>query len=270
MTHSYGDDLDSDPLAARLATVDVGHPSEHLRAIVNISRPLVRRRRRERRVYAGVAVIAFLLALMVVTPVGATLGRAILPEGLQQRLGLVVGAPPQLSPGGRAAPTFGGPTSGQIPPETSVIRGGGGQMLTPSLSLAEAQGLVAFPVPIPRNLPLGLVFSGALVDSIHSIYLHYADLANQRSVSLQVRQGSVTGGSAVPAGSVRQTNVGGGPAYYVHGSYEDAGPGTAATWNPNADVVELTWQGGGMTYDLTAAGLHFSMSDAVQLAQSVR
>lgn len=265
--------LDRDPLAIRLASADVGHPSQRLRASVDQMRPLaerpVHRRRLSRRLSRGMAALAAALALLVVTPAGAALGRAILPDGLQQLLGLVVGAPTHLPPGGGQPATPSGSTSGQLPPGTSLI-GGGGAIVRPSLSLAEAQRLVAFPIPQPRDLPSGLVFYGAWVDSTHSVFLHYADSTHQGGVGLEVRQGTAIGGSAVPAGSVREVAVGGSPAYFVHGSYADAGPGTVAIWDAAADVVELTWQRGGFTYNLTASGLHLSSSEAVQIAEAVR
>lgn len=262
--------LDRDPLAARLAAVDVGRPSPRLRSSIDEMRPRVGRATHRRRLMRGVAALVGAVAVLAVTPAGSALGRAILPDGLQQRLGLVVGAPTHLQPGGGGASTPGGATGSPLPPGTTLIAGGGGMVLAPSLTLAEAQRLVDFPLPQPRDLPDGVVFRGAAVDSTQSALLHYADSTNLRHVGLQVRRGTAVGGSAVPAGSVQQVAVDGVLAYYVHGSYEDAGPGTVASWNAAADDVELTWQRGGFTYNLTAAGLHLSSSAAVQIAQSVR
>jgi len=78
------------------------------------------------------------------------------------------------------------------------------------------------------------------------------------------------GGSAVPSSSAQRVRVEGGPAYYVHGAYEDVGPGTIAAWNPAADDEELTWQHNGMVYDLTAGGLHLASNDLTRIAESVR
>lgn len=266
--------LDSDPLAVRLAAADVGRPSQQLRVSVTQMRPLsdpaVRHRRLSSRTSRATMAVLAAISVLVVTPAGAALGRAILPDGLQQRLGLVVGAPAHLAPGGgQQAPNASGATTGQVPPGTSMI-GGGGVIVRPSLAVAEAQRLVDFPIPQPRELPSGLIFHGAWVDATHSVFLDYADSNTERSIGLEVRRGAAIGGSAVPAGSVRQVAVADGPAYYVHGSYEDAGPGTVAIWNASTDDVELTWQRDGFTYNLTAAGLHFSSSEAIQVAQSVR
>ena len=261
--------LDRDPLGARLAAADVGHPSARLRATVSEMRLRPDRPVHHHRLVRAVAGLLAAVAVVAVTPAGAAIGRAILPDGLQQRLGLVVGAPNHLQPSGGGAPTASGVTTGQVPRGTTLI-GGGGDVATPSLSFAEAERLVGFPIPQPRDLRSGIVFRGALVDSTRSVFLHYADSANRRAVGLEVRQGTAVGGSAVPAGSVQQVSVDGGTAYFVHGSYEDAGPGTVASWNSAADDVELTWQRGGFTYDLTAARLHLTSSDALQIAESVQ
>jgi hypothetical protein len=129
---------------------------------------------------------------------------------------------------------------------------------------------VDFTIPTPRSLPAGVSFRGALVDSAHSVYLTYGDAARKTAVSLWVKNEAPVGGSAVPSSAAQRVQVDGSPAFYVHGAYEDSGPGTVAKWNPNADDQELTWQHDGFTYDMTAEGLHFSSADLIRIAQSVR
>lgn len=205
---------------------------------------------RSRRRTLVVGGLALALIVTLTTPAGtaaaAAIVRSVLPPGLQQRLGLVVGAPPVVTRPPNAQP---------------------GIRVTPNLSLADAQAKVSFTIHTPRWLPDGVSFQGALVESHDSgVYLAYRR-AGGGGLGLAIHQGTGVGGPAVP--SAERVQVGGSPAYYVHGSYESSGPGTAATWNPAADDGELTWQRNGITYDLTAGGLHLSRTDLVRIAESI-
>jgi hypothetical protein len=239
-------------------------------------------RRRRRRVVAGLGAAAVALSLVAVTPAGAAIARTVLPKGIQQRLGLFEGAPTQLSaPGGLPAGSGGGsPTASPmpcsqvpaIPPYPQVHHA---YDCYPDLSLAAAQRQVDFSIPTPAALPGGLSYRGALVgiamgDPKNSVLLTYRDTSGKKSLGLEVVRGTPGSGSGVPSGSVQRVKVDGSPAYYVHGSYGDDGPGTSARWHPGADDEELTWQHGGFTYDLTTAGLHYSSADLIRIAESVR
>jgi len=261
--------LDQDPLAMRLSGVTVAPISWNLRLALSGAVPpgaTVGRRRRWAAA-AAVAMVAVSLILSV-TPAGAALARAVLPSGLQQFFGIVSGAPTQLSPpGGAVAPR--GPAR---PLECAQAVGlqSNGVMCLPDLSLADAQRQVDFTIPTPSMLPGGLIFRGALVGSPRSVFFSYR-LENGASggLGLWVKEDPPVGGPTVPAGSIQAAKVNGSPAYYVHGDYEDDGPGTVARWNPNADAYELTWRHNGVTFDLTAGTLHLSEADFIQIAESV-
>lgn len=277
--------LDHDPLARRLAHLDLPEPSAALwgpvlaAAAAAHAQPQAQSRGRalRRRSVIGGAAVAVVTALAV-SPAGVAIARSVLPDGLQQRLGIVEGAPTQLSPPGgsagstpaRRANTSPIPCS-QVPTPRPDL-GGIAYDCFPDLSLAEAQRQVGFAIPTPAALPPGLVFHGALVDAGKpAVFLTYGDAQRRHSVGLWVTRGTPVGGSAVPSGTAQSTTVDGGQAWYVHGSYGDAGgPGTAPRWNPSNDDEELTWQQGGFTFDLTAAGLHYGAADMVRLAESVR
>ena len=273
--------LDNDPLATRLGRIEVPPIPEALRfKVLAGSRPASSGRRR-RRVVIGVGAGAVVLATLTVTPVGARIARAVLPQGVQQKLGLFEGAPTQLSsPGGL-------PTGSQrharaslmpcsqvpaVPPYPHVPQAYG---CYPDLSLAAAEARLDFAIPTPAALPAGLSYRGALVGIARgapksSVLLTYRDASGTRSLGLQVVRGAPQSGSGVPSGSVQRVELDGSPAYYVHGGYGDEGPGSAVRWNPAADDEELTWQHDGFTYDLTTSGLHFSSADLIRIAESVR
>jgi hypothetical protein len=243
-TSEWEELLAADPLSIRLSRIEDPAVPPRLMEKVLTGRPIPTTRR-SRRMRKAVVVGGLALALIVVaTP---AIARSILPPGLQQRLGLVVGAPAVITRPPNAQP---------------------GIRVTPNLSLADAQAKVSFTIPTPGWLPDGVSFKGALVEPNDSgVYLAYRG-AGGGGVGLAVHPGTKVGGPAVPA--AQRVQVDGSPAYFVHGSYESSGPGTAATWDPAADDEELTWQRNGITYDLTAGGLHLSRTDLVRIAESIR
>jgi hypothetical protein len=266
--------LEDDPLAMRLSRISVAPMSSHVRVALSAaapSRPVWRRRRWGTAV--AVATVVVSVALFV-TPAGAALARAVLPTGLQQFFGIVSGAPTQLTrPGGASAPL--GPTShsgsaaasmpcSKAAPLSQVV-------CLPDLSLADTQRGVDFLILTPAMLPAGVSFRGGLVDSPRSAYISYrTNNGAPGGLALWVKEGTRVGGPAVPTGSIQAAEVNGSPAYYVHGDYEDNGPGTVASWNPKADAEEVTWQHNGMTFDLTAGSLQLSEAEFFQIAESVR
>lgn len=271
--------FESDPLAVRLASVEVAPMSATLWQSVRDT-PHVGRREQghPRKWFVAAALLIAALSLAEATPVGATIGRAVLPPGLQQRIGLVTGAPIHVSPiehstaNGSAGPNV------QGSPDKRPGAGGAGTITSPrgadaarpNLSLVEAQRAVDFPIQTPAVLPAGATFRGALVDSSHSVFLQYGDASSHRSIGLWIRQGEPTGGSLVPSSAIQAVQVNGSSAFYVHGSYEDSGPTTVGTWNPAADAEELTWRHNGMTYNLTSGGFQLSSKDLIQIAESLR
>lgn len=271
--------LDTDPLAVRLTHVGLPPLSARHRSVLAGSATVARSSaRRPRRRYAvAVAVVAAISVVLTITPVGAAIGRAVLPAGLQQRLGLVEGAPSVLTPPSRVAGAAGrratattGPcsfssTSKRFPTVTGPVE------CTPSLSLADAQRQVAFRIPVPSVLPQGVTYRGALVLAPHTVYLSYGRPGDQPgAVGLSVRDDAPVGGPAVPAGAAQAVAFGDGTVgYFVRGAYDDNGPGTPAHWDPSADDVELTWQRGTITFDLTAGALHLGEADLLKIAQSV-
>ena len=274
--------LENDPLAARLARIEVPPVPEALWAsVLTEPRPAPQRRRRFR-VAIGFGAGAVALATLAVTPAGAAIGRTILPQGIQQKLGIFEGAPTHLAApsgvpggsGGRRVVHSLMPCS-QVPATPPYPTALQGVECYPDLSLAEAQRRVDFTIPTPTAMPPGLSYRGALVGITmgapkSSVLLTYRDATGTKSLGLQVVRGTPGSGSAVPSGVAQRVTVDGSPAYYVHGSYGDDGPGTAVRWNSAADDEELTWQHDGFTYDLTTAGLHFSSADLIRIAESVR
>ena len=228
-----------------------------------------RRRRILRRSAAAVAAVC----LVAFTPPGHAVARLVLPEGLQQRLGLVEGAPRTLTPpNGTHLGLL--PSVSPIPCSAVPTPGpsnGRGVACYPDLSISAVQAKVDFHVATPASLPSGLQYRGALTTEPHDAYLLWKRSDGQTgALSLQIKDGSaLPGGSAVPSGTLQPVSVNGAPGYVVHGDYEDNGPGTAAHWNPNADDYELTWAHGGLTYDLTASDLHLSASELVRIGDSV-
>lgn len=248
-------------LVARLRNLDVGVPPALLTSGVFVKHKTGRRYVGRRRALAGLAAVAVVIAVLSATPVGAVLARAVLPSWLQQRFGLVVGAPAVVTPPCR-------PNSSGIP---SANRG---VIVTPNLSLSEAQRLVGFPIPTPGWLPPLVTFQGALAGEPQGsdrsqVYLYYASQKGDGGVGFSVKMGTPTGGSAVPAASAVRVHVNGQPGYFVHGSYVDSGPCTPARWNPSADDEELTWGANGYTYDLTVGKLNLSTSAVIRIADSV-
>jgi hypothetical protein len=245
--------LRTDPLAIRLQHLHV-HPlpvgfGEN---VLTGDTTVAQAHRRHRGALGTVVFAVVVLVTVAVTPVGAAIGRAILPQGMQQRLGLIAGAPNQLAP----------PVAGhQAQP---------GGLITPHLTLQQVQSQVGFTIPLPTRLPPGLAFIGALTESRESAFLYFTNPTHTASIGLAVTQGLSQGGPAAPASAVRTTSVAGASAFFVQGSYEDAGQGTTATWNPAADYQALSWQRGGFTFTLTAAGLRFSSADLVLVADGVQ
>jgi hypothetical protein len=279
--------IDSDLLSARLMRVETVPVADALRAgLLAGSKPAPRGRRR-RRLATGLGGGAAAIAILAMTPAGPALARSVLPEGILQKLNLFEGTPPQLiAPGGapvtslhpvqRLTPPHGSPIPcSQVPAKPPYPQVPQAVDCYPDLSLVAAQQQVDFAIPTPHALPDGVTYDGAVVgiamDAPHSsVLLSYLDSVGTRSIGLEVVRGTPHSGSGVPSGSAERVQVDGGPAYYVHGSYGSSGPGATARWNPDADDEELTWQRDGMTFDLTAAGLHYSSIDLVRIAESVR
>ena len=266
--------IDADPLGEALDAVAVP-VSSALRAAVRSRAHTRLAHRRRRRILIRTAAGAAVLSFLGFTPPGHGVARLVLPAGLQQRFGLVEGAPRTLTPPGgaraRAVPSH---LLSPIPCSAVPTPGpgrGGGVACYPDLSIAEAQATVDFHIEIPAVLPSGLHYRGALTTGRHDAYLSWVrNDGHPGALSLGIKDGAaLPGGSAVPSGTLQPVTVNGSPGYVVRGDYEDNGPGTAAHWNPHADDYELTWAHDRLTYDLTAGDLHLSVADLVRIAESV-
>lgn len=238
--------LDDDPVGHRLQRMELHGTMPTLpspavcRSLARTSRGGVVTSR-----WTTAAATLLCIGLLAVNPAAQAAARSILPPGLQQVIGLVGGAPTQVP-----APKSPNP----------------GRQVTPDLTLAQAQAQVSFTLPIPTP-PAGFHFNGALVASPSSVYLKYT--SGDETIGLWVRNGQHEGGSAVPSGTLIPVTVAGESGYLVRGSYQDNGPGTPATWNPNADVQELTWSRNGLSFDLTCENLGLSNHAAIALAESL-
>jgi hypothetical protein len=263
--------IDADPLDDALASVVVFVPTGLPAAVRSRSHTRLAHRRRHRlltRTVAGVAV----LCLVAFTPPGHALARLVLPEGLQQRLGLVEGSPRTLTPpAGAVRPANTTPIPCSTLPTPAPGHPARAYACYPDLSIAAAQAKVDFGIATPAAIPPGLQYRGAVTSGNQEVQLFWGRANKQPgTIGLEIRGGvAQSGGSAVPSGTVQRVSVGGSPGYVVRGDYESTAPGDAAHWNPNADDYELTWVHDGLTYDLTAGNLHFTVADVVRLAESV-
>ncbi len=288
---------EADPLADRLSRIQDPRVSDQLLARV-LARTPVRSRRAMRRWTAVTVAIACLGVLMVVlaaTPAGAFVGRAVLPLGLQQRFGLVAGAPEKLKrPGPNDCAIFPGSPNTT---STTTVRNGievtqstricsDGRTITsyalhmPDTDLQGAQKLVSFSIRTPAWLPSGLQSARVGMipkapdfttyeDQVAIIYRPVGALNGAKNLTIHEQPGSPVGGSAVPSSATRAVRVNGQPGVYARGTYEST-PGASATWAPNADVEELSWQLDGLTFEMTASGLGLSLSDLLRIAESIQ
>lgn len=246
-------ELFADPLAQRLSAVDTGPLSARLRHAVYTYRATPRRPwYQQRRLWVYALAAAAIITLALATPVGAAVARALLPFWLQQQVGLVAGAPTHLV----------------APHQQGSQPDGGGHLATPNLTLSQAQARVDFHIPRFNWLPADVVFRGALVDDPHSCLLSYRGM-HGGGLGLSIHEGPLSGGPAVPSFAVQQVTVDGQPALLVTGSYESAGPGSPANWNPSADASELLWTRGAFSFDLTSSGLHLTREDMLRIATSM-
>ena len=264
--------IEADPLDDALFAIALPMSSGLRAAVLSRSHTRLAHRRRRRiltRTAAGTAAIC----LVAFTPPGHAVARLVLPEGLQQHLGLMEGAPRTLTPPSGThvgvAPSLSPIPCSEVPtPGPSNGRGVG---CYPDLSIAAVQAKVDFHIATPALLPSGLQYRGALTTGPHDAYLSWKRSdGHPGALSLGIKDGvALRGGSAVPSGTLQPVTVGASPGYLVRGDYEDNGPGTTAHWNPNADDYELTWARGGLTYDLTTSGLHLSVSELLRIGDSV-
>ena len=290
---------DADPLAVRLSRIQDPPVSTNLLARV-LSQTPVRNQRVTHRPPAALIAVAGLVALLVVllaaTPAGAFVGRAVLPPGLQQLFGLVSGAPQKLNrPGPNDCAIYPGSPNTTI---TTTVKNGvaithetrtcsNGQTVSsdgfrmPEMSPQAAQQLVSFRIQTAAWLPsdLQLAAVGMLPKAPDfTTYENQAvvkyrprgasSTATTGVLSIDERPGVPMNGPAVPSSAAQTVQINGQPAVYVQGSYE-SNPGQSPTWNPNADVEELSWQADGLTFLLTADGLGLSRSDLIRIAESI-
>lgn len=286
--------LENDPLALRLSRIQGPPVPEGLMASVLSGRPAPRRRRvRRSHLLAAVAVVAALLTVVAASPLGVSAR-----VGFLQRFGITAGTPQTLPHPGpndcaiyKGAPnmtkttfTRNGVTITEwTRPAPKGCGGGTLRMDTyqpPMFDLQHAQAVVSFPIRTPASLPAGLQLEGVSMDPKPPEFSTFADQAtliyrprgkaSGPNLSIKEQPGTPNGGTGAPSSSVKEVSVSGHPAVYVHGNYDQPDPNGPATWNPNGDVSELAWQANGVTFDVTASGLHLSKTDLVRVAESVQ
>ncbi len=222
----------------------------------------VRRGPSWRRVALGLALVVLALSLFAATPVRTLAGQTLqrLPFGGVQRFGTILvdpgqyfrneTQPPQNKPRPKAVPkAVGSP----IP-------------MTPSLSLAEAQQQVDFPMRTPSWLPPGVVFRGALVAPDGSVGVSYRSADDpSKGMGIQMHRGAGAGGYVLPASAAQNVQVNGHPAVYAAGAWDQS-----HQWNRAADAGLLSWEEDGFTYVFSFSGLGLSQADVIRIAESLR
>jgi hypothetical protein len=289
----WEESLARNPLAVRLARVEHPPASAELMARMLSGAHAIRARRvRGRHVLLAAAGVVVALSTVAATPAGTIIGQAV-----QQRFGIMVGAPETLQrPGPNECAVFTGP-SGRSPNTavTTFTRNGvaftkytrkceKGQTASavtfrmPVLDLEHAQSLVSFRIRTASWVPPGLQLEGVGMYPKPPDFSSYADKAaisyrpvgtsTGPNITIDEQRGTPFGGSGVPSSAPHTVRVNGHPAVYVHGNYESSGTSNPR-WNPNADVEELSWQADGLTYDIRASDLHLSERDMIRIADSV-
>ena len=287
----WEESLARDPLAVRLARIEHPPASAELTARVLSGAHAIRVRRiRGKHVLLAAAGLVVALSTVAATPAGTIIGQAV-----GQRFAIMVGAPETLHrPGPNDCAIYKNP-SGTSPNTTVTTFTKNGVTFTkrtrkckdgqtissvgytePVLGLQQAQGLVTFRIRTASWVPSGLQLAGVGMDPKPPDYSSYGNHASVRyqaphhsgGLTIYEQPGTPFGGSGVPSSAPHTVRVNGRPAVYVHGNYESSGT-SDPTWNPNADVEELSWQADGITYDLSAYHLHLSERDLVRIADSI-
>lgn len=257
--------MTTDPLETRLATLawPPAPPDLAQRAISRAAR-----HRRQLRVgrLATLAAAVSCVALLVWTPIGSE-AASLLPPGMRQWFGVVGGAPPTLAPPrGAHRPAI--PPKSDWPSCSAVAPGYEGPC-SPDLTLAQVQAKVPFRIELPADLPSGARYIGGIASvqgSTAEAQLMFT--AGRGHIQFKVSRGTA-GGTVAPTSALSSVSVGAHPGVYIKGDYEDGGPGTVATWNPRADVKEVSWSQNGLTYDLICSGLGLSEAQVIAIAASV-
>ena len=279
--NEWEDRLARDPLSVRLANVKGPAVSaEFLRRVLTAPRIATTRQLRGRRVLVSLAVVIVALAVLAATPAGPAIGKAILPAPLQQWFGLVGGAPNVITRPANACSGPGVPPSmvpGRVYWHTCANGLRSGYFTPLYVGLEQAQAQVSFEITTPRWLPAGTAFAGVavfgqdIVDGPSSVsveYLPFGRTGPGPGIRIQEHPGTQVGGSAAPATAVQHVTVHGQPAVFIRGDYESSGPAGDSVWTPGADDEELSWEHGGLTYDMIAAGLHLTQQDLIRIANS--
>lgn len=210
-------------------------------------------------VAAGLAVVLLGAGLLAARPaVFAQVGGWLPRFGQQQRAGMVLLSPTEVARLSHPPPS--------PPPGVARPQPGPGRMMTPDLTLEEAQQQAPHHIPVPAWLPPGVVFRGALVSPAQDVVVSYRSADDlMKGMGLQIKPGSPGGGYAFPASAAEDTQVDGQPAVYVHGTWHPN-----QQWDATADAGTLSWQQRGFTYLLFSSGLGLSRDDLVRIAQSLR
>ncbi len=262
------DALDADEAALALALIDRAHGETPDAAFVQrlgaslqrqadaqrVDRQIrwVDRLRLPRRLWQPVALA---LALLATTLLAAPPTRAALLDAL----GLAFTSEAELS--------------GVTVPVVEPLVGPGAR----PLSLDELRAQSPFPVLVPQELPAGLDFLGGAVTAGGEISLVWRDEAPDGAATLllAVARGELSAPPLLEASQQRPVMVDGEPGVFMRGNWRGTPVGeNAATlddlrWDATVDVAWLTWRAEGLTYLLVADGLNWTISDAVNVAQSL-
>lgn len=231
---------------ARRASAGSGHRLHHwLWAYMRV-RPV-------RRLLAGAALVAMVLALLLAGP-GT---RAALRNVLYNL-------------------AFVSPTSIAATPVAVVAPRLPGKPTEP-MTLAEIRNHAPFAVRTPGWLPRDLRFTGGHVDEgvVSLVYHPRAGEVSPGSPALLLllSQDELAAPLLLPDDQQVWTQVHGEPAIYLHGGWQGQRSGDAIhslRWNPTQDAAWLTWEETGIIHFLQADGLGLGMEEMLRIAESLR
>jgi hypothetical protein len=140
-------------------------------------------------------------------------------------------------------------------------------------SLEDVQAEVLFTIPRPAWLPENFSLDGAMQiagpagdhPALTQVNLRYAGPSTGGVLMLDVFSTlSMQGGVVVAAAAVRDVTVGGRPAVYVRGTWNND------RWVDSASDQMLSWSDAEYTYVLSASGADITQADMLRIAGSVR
>ncbi|KAA3647670.1 MAG: hypothetical protein DWQ07_01420 [Chloroflexi bacterium] len=154
------------------------------------------------------------------------------------------------------------------------------------ISLSMAQEIVPYSIPLPAWVPDDLTFLGVLVSGEISEVPHPAGeetpvvslLYGKNQVAssnapaqlvIVVAPESEYVGALVDEAAIETVLIGDNEALFVKGTWQTNEASSGLQWDPTVDVVRITWETNGFTYELTAHDLDLNMEDVIKIAESV-